>query len=208
MQWIEAEMARIRCMLVEDQAMFLGLLQQVLQFLPGLRVVATASTAAEAITALETLLPDLLILDLSLPDRPGVEVAEQLQLRRPDARLIVLSGQASSFVCPPQLHPMLHAVIDKTSAFHDLRQEIDRLLQVPSAVEGDSARPEDLLGTLTPRERDVLALMGQGCSSKAIAQALGMALATVHTHRRNLGAKLKLSGAELVRLAVIEASES
>lgn len=199
-------MAAIRCLLVEDQVMFLGLLQQVLQAIAGLQVAAVATTATAAIQAMESHRLDLLILDLALPDRPGLEVAEHLQSLRPEARLIVLSGQASTFVCPPHLEAMLQAVIDKTSAFHDLQREIDRLLQVPAASWADEPGEPDPIACLTPRERDVLALLGQGCSSKAIAQVLGLSLATVHTHRRNLAGKLNLSGAELVRLAVLQSS--
>jgi len=197
-------MRSLNCVLVEDHAMFLDLLLPVLQGIAGLHVAATARTAAEAIAALESSEPDLLILDLCLPDRPGIEVAEALQRLRPSAHLIVLSGQASSFVCPQELEPMLHAVVDKTSAFGALREEIARLHTLRAAHAREAPSPPVRRTTLTEREQQVLDLIGQGCSSKAIAQALGMALGTVETHRRNLRLKLNAAGSELVRLAVLQ----
>jgi DNA-binding NarL/FixJ family response regulator len=209
-------MADLQCLLVEDQSMFMELLLPVLQDLPGLKVVATASTAHEAITAVQSLLPELLILDLCLPDLPGIQVAEALERQRPDAHLIVLSGQASSFICPPELQSMLHAVVDKTSAFRELRQEIGRLqgLRPQTAgpeghggIEADPLAVEDpplQTPVLTLREQQVLALLAQGCSSRAIAETLGLAETTVATHRRALRNKLGASGSELVRLAVLQ----
>jgi len=209
-------MADLRCLLVEDQSMFMELLLPVLQDIPGLKVVATASTAHEAIAAIDSLVPELLILDLCLPDLPGIRVAEALQQQRPHAQLIVLSGQASSFLCPLELQSMLHAVVDKTSAFRELRQEIGRLLgqrPQPAWAGADGAIKADPLAAadppletplLTQREQEVLALLAQGCSTRAIAQTLGVAETTVATHRRALRSKLGASGSELVRLAVLQ----
>lgn len=204
-------MAGLSGLLVEDQSMFVELLLPVLQAIAGLRVVATAGTAEEAMAAVQQLRPDLLILDLCLPDLPGIHVAEALQRVRPEAHLIVLSGQASSFLCPPALKPMLHAVVDKTSAFRELQQEIHHLLgrQLPVDLPRPSASMESgtATATLTQRERDVLALLGQGCSSRAIAETLGIAETTVQTHRRSLREKLGVSGPRLMRLAVMQSLE-
>ena len=112
-----------------------------------------------AIEAVGLQQPDLLILDLHLPDLPGIKVAEVLQQQRPQAKLIVLSGQASSFVCPAELQPMLHAVVDKTSAFQELRQEIGRLLGEPMPAPSPAPTPPEH-DSLTRRELEVLAAMG------------------------------------------------
>ena len=99
--------APLTCVVVEDQLMFLQLLVGMLKLQQGLRVVATAATAAAGMEACIKHRPDLLILDLSLPDQRGEVVAEALLTHHPEARLIVLSGEASRFVCPPQLQSML-----------------------------------------------------------------------------------------------------
>jgi DNA-binding NarL/FixJ family response regulator len=206
-------MTDLRCLLVEDQHMFVELLLPVLSSIPGLAMVATAGSGSAAIEAVELHKPDLLILDLHLPDLPGIKVAEALQKRQPQAKVIVLSGQASSFLCPAELQPMLHAVVDKTSAFQELRLEIARLLGEPvhsSSTDLAGHRQPAATATatlqphgLTQRELEVLALVGQGCSSRVIAETLGISEQTVTTHRRSLRSKLGVSGGELVRLAAL-----
>jgi len=193
----------LRCLLVEDQVMFLDLLEAMLRLQSGLQVVASRRTVADAIEAVNEFHPDLLILDLDLPDGDGTEVAEALQRCQPSARLIVLSGQASTFLCPEGLQSMLHAVVDKTNAYRDLQQELASLRPSPPGPGADPSDPTLALERLTGRERQVLALIGQGLSSKAIATRLGLAADTVHTHRRHITIKLGASGAELVRIAVL-----
>lgn len=184
----------LTCVLVEDQRMFLQLLVSMLKTQQGLRVVAAAATAAEGIQACRTHRPDLLILDLSLPDQPGEVVAEALFNVNPRARLIVLSAQTRHFVCPPPLQPMLHAVVDKIEAYASLGAEIAALI-------GPQPLPTS---QLTAREREVLHLIGEGLSNSQISEVLQLAVHTVETHRRNLSGKLGLKGAELVRYATLQ----
>jgi DNA-binding NarL/FixJ family response regulator len=190
--------APLTCVVVEDQRMFLQLLVGMLHTQPGLAVVSTAETAAAGIEACLQHRPDLLILDLSLPDQPGHTVAEALHRVNPDARLIVLSAQASSFVCPPSLQTMLHAVVDKIEAYDTLGAEINELI-APQV--GPRQR-------LTFREGDVLRLIGQGLSNNQIAEVLQLSVHTVETHRRNLSGKLGLKGAELVRYATLQSLQT
>ena len=184
----------LTCVVVEDQRMFLQLLVGMLHTHQGLEVVATACSAADGIAACQQHRPDLLILDLSLPDQSGVSVAEALAQLKPEAQLIVLSAQASSFDCPPSLQTMLHAVIDKIEAYDCLGDEINELLTKAPAVR----QP------LTARETEVLLLIGQGLSNNQISEVLQLSVYTVETHRRNLSTKLGLKGAELVRYATLQ----
>ena len=180
---------RLQCLIVEDQLMFQQLLRSMLEALPGLEVKATATTQAEAIAHCSGEdPPDLLILDLALPDGDGLAVAEALAQRRPDAQVVVLSGQASSFVCPAGLQTLIRGVVDKTAAFSQLQNVLERCL--PN-------QPEPL----TPRQREIYALIGQGLSNKDIAQTTGLSVTTVETHRKAIAQKLGVSGAELVRQA-------
>ena len=183
----------LTCVVVEDQRMFLQMLVVMLRSLPGLEVVATATTAAEGIEACKELAPDLLLLDLTLPDQNGLAVALALGRINPDARLIVLSAAASSFVCDSALQPMLHAVVDKIDACEALTTEIGELL----GERLDEPAP------LTAREEEVLRLIGQGFSNGQIAERLTLSVHTVGTHRRNISGKLGLRGAELIRHATL-----
>jgi DNA-binding NarL/FixJ family response regulator len=192
------DQALLTCVVVEDQRMFLQLLVSMLQLQQGLKVVATATTAAEGIEACLRHRPDLLILDLSLPDQGGVVVADALAGLNPKAHLIVLSAQASSFVCPPHLQSMLHAVVDKIEAYDSLGAEIAELMEPRS-------RPRY---KLTAREQEVLHLIGEGLSNSQISEVLQLSVHTVETHRRNLSSKLGLKGAELVRYATLQSLQS
>ncbi|MFM7264931.1 MAG: response regulator transcription factor, partial [Cyanobium sp.] len=128
--------------------------------------------------------PDLLLLDLTLPDQGGLAVAETLAQVNPEARLIVLSASANSFVCDSALQPMLHAVVDKIDACEALTTEIGELL----------GERHDDRAPLTAREEEVLGLIGQGLSNGQIAERLTLSVHTVGTHRRNISGKLGLRG--------------
>ncbi len=183
----------LRCVVVEDQLMFQQLLVGMLYGITGLEVVATATTAAAGIQACRELRPELLILDLGLPDQDGITVAKALAAVNPQARVIVLSAATRGFVGDPAIDPILHAVVDKVDACETLAIEIAELLDC-------STNPTTLL---SEREEQVLLLIGQGFSNRRIAEQLGLSVHTVHTHRRNISQKLHVKGGELVRQAAL-----
>jgi len=186
---IDTDQRTLRCLIVEDQLMFLQLLRSMLEALPGLEVAATATSQAEALRICRgSPPPDLLVLDLALPDGDGIGVAEALIELNPNAQVVVLSGQASSFVCPAPLQPFIKGVVDKTAAFSQLQQVLERCLP----------RNQD---PLTPRQQEIYGLIGQGLSNKEIARATALSVATVETHRKAIAQKLGVRGAELVRQA-------
>jgi DNA-binding NarL/FixJ family response regulator len=195
----------LRCVVVEDQVMFLQLLVAMLRTHPNLEVVATAQGVKEAIAVCSEHNPDLLILDLALPDGDGLAVVRALMAQPEHPAVIVLSGQASSFVCPRELTPLVQAVVDKTRAYADLSLEIQRLLQAPVDPEECGEAPAaPRRSQLTARERQMFYLIGQGHTNRAIAELLGLSLRTVETHRKNIIAKLGVKGGELVRLAALD----
>ena len=140
-----------------------------------------------------------MILDLTLPDGDGTDVAIALERLKPEARLIVLSAQASCFVCPSCLQPMLHAVVDKIEAYGTLGATIAELLRAKAPA------PH---AKLTRREQMVFQAIGKGLSNQQIADRLHLSVHTVETHRRNLSGKLRLKGAELVRYATLQSLAS
>lgn len=206
----ESGSAPLRCVVVEDQVMFLQLLVAMLRGQQGLDVVGTALSVEEGRAVCLELRPDVLIFDLALPDGRGTAVAEALLGVQPSARLIVLSGEASSFVCPAPLRTALSAVVDKTRAYGTLSQEVAALCRPhtehdscagadPAALDAEMARQ-----SLTPREQEIFRLIGRGLSNRDIAAALHLSQRTVETHRKNIVAKLGLSGPDLVRLAALQ----
>lgn len=191
----------LRCVIVEDQTMFLQMLHNMLQGIPELKVVATARSEAQGLAAVEHHRPDLLVLDLALPDGSGVEVARRLAGLRPESRTIILSGEASTFVCPSALQSHVHAVLDKTQAFDDLAGELKALL--PRARGGSApGRGAPIRDLLSAREYEIFVLVGRGLMSKEIGEKLFISPQTVQTHRRKIAEKLGTAGPELVQAAL------
>jgi DNA-binding NarL/FixJ family response regulator len=186
----------LRCLIVEDQVMFLELLHQLLEQQLGLSVIATAATAQAGIAACRLHRPDLLILDLALADGDGLPVLAGLADWVPGARAVVLSAQAAGFVCPEALQPLLLGVVDKTATFETLIGVISALLP--------ERQPELEAQQLTPAQQRIYGLIGQGLSNKQIASRLMLSVATVETHRKAIARRLGCSGAELVRQAALQ----
>ena len=195
--------AEVTCVIVEDQAMFLELLEGMLSIRGGLRIVGRAQTVAEGVATCAIQATDLLLLDLSLPDGNGLDVARAFVDRNPAGKVIIVTGHASSFVCPTWIEANLQAVISKNDTFQSLRAELDELLPPVRPTATGAAAPG---GTkpMTPREADVFALVGEGLTNQEIAGRLGVSVHTVLTHRKRLAAKLGTRGTELARLAVAQ----
>lgn len=142
----------------------------------------------------------LVILDLALTDGDGIDVARRFLEVNPLGRVLVVTGQASDFVCPPWLDRNLQAVISKDDAFDALRHELDELT-------GSAARPPEgslaPLHELTRREVEIFGLIGEGLTTPRIAARLGLSEHTIHTHRKRIAAKLRSTGDGLVRQAVM-----
>jgi DNA-binding NarL/FixJ family response regulator len=191
----------VRCVIVEDQTMFLQMMHGMLAGIPELEVVATATTESEGLAACRTHRPDLLLVDLNLPDGHGINVARQLANLKPSAKIIVLSGEASTFVCPAELIYRVHAILDKTQAFDALDNELRSLL--PKGRGGSSSVPSaSIRDRLSPREYEIFLLIGRGLMSKEIGEKLDISAQTVQVHRRKIADKLDTAGPELVQLAL------
>jgi DNA-binding NarL/FixJ family response regulator len=189
--------------IVEDQTMFLQLLSGMLRTIPGVELVATATTVAEGRAACDAETADLLILDLALPDGNGLEVLRSAAAHRPDIDCIVLSSAASEFACPQQFLANLRAVIDKSQAYESLQRVITNLLRSRGFSPHADRVGADPRRVLRVRELEVFELIGQGMRTKEIGERLGISTHTVESHRKAIAAKLGASGAELVRVATI-----
>lgn len=196
LRW-ERSVCRLECLILEDQILLGDLLSQELNRIPGLSVVGVARSLADGLALCRRLRPDLLVMNLLLPDGEGVEVAEALLQEKPEARVVVLSGQCEGLSCSRRLHAAILAVVDKGSAIDALHQ----ILQVEVFRHRGSGREHDPFVVLTERERQVLRLIGEGLSSAEIAMRLNISTLTARTHRRNITGKLGCKGAALVLLA-------
>lgn len=180
--------------------MFLQLLRAMLEAEQLVEVVAVARSAKEGVAACRRTRPDILLLDLALPDGKGLDVARALAKCRPEARTIIVSGEADTFRCPPDLKKQVYSVVDKTRTFDVVRQELAGCLREIAPITG-AAREN--IGQLSPRETEILRLIGQGMSTKEIAAAASISQNTVETHRKKIAAKLGVRAGGLVRHAAL-----
>ena len=180
----------MRCLVVEDQTILLDLLASVVESFPEITEVFKADCIIKAEAQASTTPLDLGILDLHLPDGEGSKLATHLLELNPQIQLIILSGAAQEFLCPPELRHAIRGVIDKTDAFTALRHCLVTLIQPAHEA-------------LTERQKQIYTLIGKGKTTKEIAQLLGSAPSTVETHRKAIAQRLNLSGAELIRDAAL-----
>lgn len=211
----------IRLMLADDHRMFREALRIPLTAEADMEVVAEASTGAEALTGVATVLPDVLLLDIALPDIKGVEVARRITRNFPGVRIIALSGYSDRLFVEEMLKAGAQAYVLKSSGADELIAAIRCVMgghsflspeltsaMVRSVQSGDtpSNPPLSVLGR---REREVLCLLADGHRSARIATEMGITTATVDVHRRNIKRKLQLhTTAELTRYAVREGLRS
>jgi DNA-binding NarL/FixJ family response regulator len=186
-------------LLVEDQVMFKELLGTLLEAENLIEVVAAVQTVRDGIAACHRHQPDLLLLDLALPDGSGLDVARALAECRPEAQTIIISGQADTFRCPPDLKEHIYSIVDKTRPFAVVRQELLGCLGKLSSGQNSTGD----ISRLSPREVEVFRLIGRGLSSKEIAAAACISPQTVATHRKKIAAKLGLRANALVRFATL-----
>lgn len=198
----------IRVLLVDDHQMVLEGLRVMLAPYAYISVVGTAATAADALQAARTTAPDVVLLDLVLPDADGVEVCRQLLAEHPALRIMALTmlkekryllrlreigavGYVLKDVMPAELAEALVKVHAGKIFFSDEMQEL--LAQATAAP----ATP-----LLTRREKEILAFIAEGHTSQEMARRLSISYLTVETHRRNLLHKFEANNtATLVKLA-------
>jgi DNA-binding NarL/FixJ family response regulator len=178
------------------------LLRSMLQTSPQVGVIRIARSVEEACHLIDQVPPDLLILDLGLPDGDGQQVGLHLLKRHTAPRIILLSAQLHDFHCDPSLLPHIHASVDKTSAYKELMQALNTLSSdFNNSPEGVTIQGR--ISTLSVRELEVFLLIGQGKSNRDIATVLNVSVSTVESHRKAIAHQLGRSGAELVQLAAV-----
>lgn len=193
----------IRCVIVDDHAMLVDLLAAAVSGIPGLSVAATASDVIEAERLAALRRVDLLIVDRKLKTGDGMDVVRCVKGRHPGVKCIVIAGVTADFVCPRDLLDVVVSVIDKAQTSNLLLAEIARVAGDSLTAAGGSTSLEAIRSRLTDRERQVFFAIGDGLSNKEIGTRFGISTRTVETHRKALAKKLGVSGAALVRLAVI-----
>ncbi len=199
--------AVIRLMLVDDHPLVRDGLRARLADVPGLAVVAEADGADAALAIAPRAAPDLVLMDIGLRGVNGIEATRRLRAALPAMRVLMLSMHDSAAYVREALQAGAAGYVLKDSPAEEIVEAIHAVMAggryLSSAIAAASQRPAAEDDALTPREREVLALIAEGLSSRDIGERLAMGVRTVETHRTNLRRKLDLaSPAALVRYAV------
>jgi DNA-binding NarL/FixJ family response regulator len=197
-------MTPVRILIADDHEIVRQGVRTVLERQVGWNVCGEASTGREAVAKAIDLRPDVVILDISMPELNGLEATRQIRRGVP-AKILILTVHESEQVVTEVLAAGAHGYVLKTDAGRTLVAAIRALLERRQFfTEGVRAVPAVRGGgRLTPREREVLQLLAEGKSNKEVGAMLGMATKTAETHRAHILAKLDLhSMSDLVRYAV------
>jgi DNA-binding NarL/FixJ family response regulator len=201
----------IRVLLVDDHTLMRQGTRALLRESPDIEVVAETGQGEEALVLAEQLRPDVVLLDIRLPGLNGIDVARALQRDLPEIRVIMLTAYHQEQYVRALFAIGVHGFLLKTasgeeliSAVHAVRRgeqvvdaEISAVLVTTQRTSGIGAS-----GTLSVREQEVLALVGQGAANKDIALQFAISTRTVETHMSNAMAKLGArSRAEAIILA-------
>jgi DNA-binding NarL/FixJ family response regulator len=207
----------MRILLADDHTLVRQGFRRILEEQPEWRVVAEAGNGLEAVSLAADFQPDIVILDIGMPKLNGLEAARQIKKKAPDARVLILSMHADEVHIAKAVEAGAAGYLLKDSADSELVKAVTATAEGKSyfspaaaAVLLDEYRRTlarrgvtDRYELLSDREREVLQLMAEGHSTKAIAAVLGVSPATIETHRAHVFEKLDLhSVAEAVLYAV------
>ena len=193
----------VRVFLVDDHEIVRRGVAEVLEEDPGIAVAGEAGSVAEALARVPAVRPDVVVVDMRLPDGNGAEVCRQLRLRVPSVRTLVLTSYAdpeavaaaaragaSGYVLKQVRGPALVAAVRTIAAGGTLFDPDVTPARVPSARRPPDG--ENRLARLTDQERSVLRLIGEGLTNRQIGARMGLAEKTVKNYTSHLLAKLGL----------------
>lgn len=207
----------IRLLLVDDHAVVRSGLHMLLANEPDVEIIGEAETATQAIAATAELKPDVIVMDIGLPDKSGIEATSEIKAKLPDVAIVALTihedeeyffkmleAGASGYV-PKRAAPeeLLTAIRAAANGEVYLYPSMAKLLVKDFLVGDTSLKDDSDTKNLTDREQEVLTHLAEGESNYEIADALTISPKTVARHRENIMRKLNLhSRAELVRYAI------
>jgi DNA-binding NarL/FixJ family response regulator len=194
----------ISVVLVDDHPLVLDGLVQLLTSGPDFEVLAKCGTAAEGLSAVNSLRPDILVLDLSLPDRHGLEVLRQFDAAQPPGVVVLTAsddeeellravslgarGVVLKAMAPRLLEDCIRTVHSGGHWLNVEGMDLSDRLERRRAIEGE------LSDLLTPREMEILRLAASGLDNDAIATGLAISVGTTKIHLHHVYDKLRLSG--------------
>ncbi|HEY4690503.1 MAG TPA: response regulator transcription factor [Anaerolineae bacterium] len=207
----------IRLLLVDDHAVVRSGLRMLLESEADVEIVGEAGTAREALDAVPQLTPDIVLMDIGLPDLSGIDAAREIKRLRPETAIVALTihedeeyffkmleAGASGYV-PKRAAPeeLLTAIRAAAAGEVYLYPSLAKLLVKDYLMQEQATKSTGTLDGLTSREQEVLAHLADGASNPEIAETLNISPKTVARHRENIMRKLNLhSRSDLVKYAI------
>jgi DNA-binding NarL/FixJ family response regulator len=207
----------IRVILADDHNLVRQGISALLEKADDIEIVAQAENGQEAVNLSKNLSPDVLVMDINMPRLNGIQAVEQLNTLGLDTRVVILSMHSDKTLVRQALRNGARGYLLKRSVMEELllavraayRGELYLSPAVSDAVLNDyltgrgELEPESAFDQLSSREREVLQLIAEGYTNRAIAQAMHISIKTVEKHRANLMVKLNVQDlAGLIRVAL------
>jgi len=208
----------IRVLLADDHQIIREGLRSLLTDQKDIEVVAEADNGRSALTFVEKIRPDIVLMDIAMPDINGIEATRQIKAATPDIRILALSMHSDQRFVGDMLRAGASGYLLKDCAGAELVQAIRTVYEgkvylspaIAGIVTEGFINPAGAMGVdarqvLTVRELEVVQLLAEGLSTKEVAFKLNVSIKTVETHRKNIFDKLNLSSiAELTKYAIRE----
>ena len=202
--------------IVDDHPVYRDGLMRIAAAIPGVVICGQAGDARTAFDAISQLEPDLLLLDINLPGKSGLELLQDVHAMMPELLVLVISMHDEQLYAERVLRAGGRGYIMKQEGPGKIRDAITKVLngkvyaseRTSAAILDAVTRPRSTacvstVGKLTDRELEILRLTGQGKDNRAVSQELNITIKTVDTHRGNIKEKLGLkNGTELIHYAV------
>ena len=209
-------MEKLRILLADDHEIVRQGVRMLIEKEPGWEVCAEAADGRKAVALAENLTPDVVVLDMGMPELNGLEAARQIKRALPKTEVLIFTGEESeqlihevfatgarSYILKSELSEHLVAAIRALGGHKPYFTK--RISEVVFAryLDGAPGAGKDKTEGLTPREREIVQLLAEGKSNKEVAAFLGISIKTVETHRATTMRKLRMdSFADLVRYAI------
>ena len=208
----------VKILLADDHRIMRDGLRSLIAKQPGLEVVAEAETGRAAVKLTRRFRPDVIVMDINMPDLNGIDATRQILAEFPGTKIIAFSMHTDHQFVAGALKAGVSGYLQKDSAFEELDRAIRTVVAnqtylspkitadvVKGYVETLFADESGAPAFLTDREREVVQLHAEGYTTKHIAEHLNLSVKTVETHRRNIMQKLDISSiAELTKFAIRE----
>jgi two-component system response regulator NreC len=205
-------------LLVDDHKLIRDGLKSLITKQPELQVVGEAGDGLKAVSLVKELKPDIVIMDVSLPELNGYDATRQIVSEFPDVKVIALSMHSDRRFVLEMLKAGANGYMIKDCAFEEITRAISAVSkgqtylspQVAGVIVGDFINQRGIqertaISQLSEREREVLKLLAEGHSTKEIASKINLSIKTIETHRKNIMDKLGIRNiAALTKLAIRE----